>query len=210
MPENIKDRIAGLENIIHGVYHNQELLEYIRKNLHRETFNLSNNKGLLWIWINTMAIQIIDFYKLINKHEKFSFIKIINVAKNLKLEADYEQVEKHTQSIISFYEEQEYEAVRSKYLAHQDLNVPEMKTDLENMNKFSEKAIELFELFSTEFKYTITNFDEEVESSFREIFETIDEYEKVKALFLARLIQKEKFVEIAEVQNIIGERHNGS
>ncbi|WP_298248347.1 hypothetical protein [uncultured Christiangramia sp.] len=203
MPEDFKERLEGLENIIHGVYHNVEILIFMAFGLHRSTHSLHSNKSLIWIWSNTMAIQIIDFYKLINAREKFSFIKIINIAKNLKIKADYDKLEKGIDEITKIYTDQNYEAVRSKYLAHQDLNVPEIRTDLKGINQFSKKAIEIFHIFSEEFEYDTTEFDKEIESSFKEIFETIEKLENLNLFIFKKISGNEKLVEISELQKII-------
>ena len=203
MPEDFKERLEGLENIIHGVYHNVEILICLAIGLHKSKYGLHSNKGLLWIWSNTMAIQIIDFYKLINAREKFSFRKIVNVANNLKIKADYEKLEKEIDEIIKIYTEQNYEAVRSKYLAHQDLNVPEIRTDLNGINQFSKKSIEIFQLFSEEFEFETKNFDKVIESSFEEIFETIEKLEELNLLIFKKLFENEETVEISELQKII-------
>jgi hypothetical protein len=205
MKPELEERLTGLENIIHGIYHNLEMMNYINYNLHNEPFNLGNNLGLYWIWTSLMASQILEFYKLTNKKEKFSFIKIINIAKEHRSKADFDLLETKTKELVEVYDKSDYENVRSKYLAHQDLNVPEIGTDLKGISDFSKKAIGLFKSFSSEFKREQTEFNIEITNSFNEIFKTIVEYEKVKALLTARLIQGKKEVEISEIQDILDE-----
>jgi hypothetical protein len=126
----LNDRLQGLESILHRMHYNQQLIEFLSFNLHTRTFNLSNNAGLMWIWTSLMSNQLIDFYKIIWKDEKFSFDKILNVSKNLKTKINYALLEKNTQHLKNDYDSTNFEAVRSKYLAHQDLQPPEMRTDL--------------------------------------------------------------------------------
>jgi hypothetical protein len=205
MKPELEERLAGIENIIHGIYHNLEMMKYINYNLHKQPFNLGNNLGLSWIWTSLMASQILEFYKLTNKKEKFSFIKTINIAKEQKCKADFDLLEAGAKEMVEVYAKSDYETVRSKYLAHQDLNVPEIGTDLKGISDFSKKAINLFTSFSVEFKREQTEFNTEIANSFSEIFKTIDEYEKVKALLIARLIQGKEVINISEIQDIVYE-----
>jgi len=105
-----------------------------------------------------MGDQIIDFYKLIGKNEKFSFTKIINISRGLKLDINYEIVEDKTTELKYEYDKTNFETVRSKYLAHQDLKVPEIKTDLTSIESFTKKAIKLYHLFFEEFNKEKTKF----------------------------------------------------
>ncbi|MFD1316447.1 hypothetical protein [Namhaeicola litoreus] len=209
MKPELEERLVGLENIIHGIHHNLELMSFINYNLHREPFNLGNNLGLFWIWTSLMASQILEFYKLTNKKEKFSFTKTINIAKENKCKADFVNLETKTKELVEIYDKSDYEAVRSKYLAHQDLNVPEIGTELKGIADFSKKSVELFTLFCNEFKREQTEFNPEITESFSQIFKTIDEYEKVKALLIARLIQGNETIAISEIQDIVNENNSG-
>jgi len=138
MKTEIDNRLFGLESIIHGMHHNSEMMEYMSYKLHKESFNLFNNLGLYWIWGTLMANQIIDFYKVIGKNENFSFIKIINVSNDLKCEINYELIDRKITELKNEYDKTDFETVRSKYLAHKDIKVPEIKTDLTSIRFFNE------------------------------------------------------------------------
>jgi len=206
MEEEIENRLLGLESIIHGMYHNLELMKYMSYNLHKDRFNLFNNLGLYWIWGLIMADQIIDFYKIIHKNEKFSFTKIINISKSFKCDINYELVEDKKTELKDEYDKTDFETVRSKYIAHQDLNMPEIKTDLTSISLFTEKAIELYHLFFEEFKKEKTNFSNDVINSFKEIFDEIDEYDKVKAFLMAAEIEGKDSIEISKLAEFIKEK----
>lgn len=45
----LSQRLEGLDSIIHGLYQNHQLMEFLSFNLHKETYNLFNNHGLYWI-----------------------------------------------------------------------------------------------------------------------------------------------------------------
>jgi hypothetical protein len=162
MKKEIRYRLNGLEFIIHNLHHNAALMKYMSFNLHKEPFNLFNNIGLYWIWGQTISDQILDFYKVMRKDEKFSFPKIINVAKELKSEVNYNLLEKETNALKTQYDKTDFEKVRSKYIAHQDLRVPQIKTDLLTTLSLTEKTIEVFLLFSKEFKGRKVNLSDNV------------------------------------------------
>jgi len=122
-------------------------MQYLSFGLHKEPFNLYNNAGLYWMWGQTMGNQIMTFYKVMIKDEKFSFTKIINVAKELKCNVDFELLEKKTKALKDEYDKTNFETVRSKYIAHQDLGISETRTDLHTIDALTEKTIELFFLF---------------------------------------------------------------
>lgn len=206
MNEEIKNRFEGLESIIHGLHHNNGLMQFMSFGLHKEPFNLQSNLGLYWIWGNIMGIQILDFYKTIGKHEKFSFVKLINVAKENKIKVDYELIEKMTNQLIVSYEETEFETVRSKYLAHQDLKVPEIKTNLLSIDKFTKEIDNLFSTYSKEFKYDRNEISKNVVESFGEIFNTIDEYDRLKGYLIAAQIKGEETVNISNLKDIVNEK----
>ena len=205
MKKEIRYRLNGLEGIIHKLHHNLELMEYISYNLHNTQFNLFNNSGLYWIWGQTMGNQIIDFYKVVIKDEKFSFAKIINIARDLKCNVDYELLEKKTKALKDEYDKTNFETVRSKHLAHQDLRVPVLRGDLRIIRLLTEKTIDLFLIFSKEFKGRKVKFSKSVASSFREIFDMVDEYGSVGALLIAEQIKGNDTVKISKIRKIVKE-----
>ena len=205
MKKEIRYRLSELEGIIHRLHHNLELMEYISYNLHKKSFNLFNNSGLYWIWGQAMGNQIIDFYKAVVKDEKFSFVKIINVARDLKCDVDYELLEKKTKSLKDEYDKTNLEIIRSKYLAHQDLRVPELRTDLRTINSLTEKIIDLFLIFSKEFKGRKFKFSKNIVNSIRKIFDTIDEYKWVQEFLMFEKIKGHDTVKISRIAKSIKE-----
>jgi len=206
MEKEIEDRLTGLESIIYGLHHNLELLEYISYGLHREPFNLSNNFGLVWIWRSIMANQIVDFYKVITKDEKFSFTKIINISRDLKCEIDYKLVENGTKKLMEEYDKTDFETVRSKYIAHQDLNSTAIKTDLPTIGSFTKNIIEFSYVFFKEFKKEKIELSSDTMDSFKKIFETIDEYEKAKAFLVGSQIKGHDKIEISKLIEFINDK----
>jgi hypothetical protein len=205
MKKEIRYRLNGLEAMIHSLHHNAKLMQYMSFGLHKEPFNLFNNIGLHWIWGQTMGNQIMTFYKVMVKDEKFSFTKIINVAKELKCDVNFELLEKKTKALKAEYDKTNFETVRSKYIAHQDLGVPETRTDLLTIISFTEKTIELFLLFSKEFKGRKVKLSNHIVDSLDKVFETIDEYEWVKAFFIAELIKGSDTVKLSRIKAVVKE-----
>jgi hypothetical protein len=208
MKKEIRYRLNGLEAMIHSLHHNAELMQYMSFGLHKEPFNLHNNIGLYWIWVQTIGIQITTFYKVMVKEEKFSFTKIINVAKELKCDVNFDLLEKKTKTLKAEYDKTNFETVRSKYIAHQDLRVPETRTDLITITSITEKTIELFLLFSKEFKGRKVKLSNHIVDSLDKIFETIDEYEWVKAFFIAELIKGNNTVELTRIKAVVKQYQN--
>lgn len=205
MKNEIRYRLNGLESIVHHLHHNAELLKYLSVNLHRKTFNLFNNPGLYWVWGQTMGNQILNLYKVVVKDEKFSFIKILNIAKELKCKVNYVLLEKKISLLKDKYDKTNFETVRSKYVAHQDLRVPEMETNLFSIISLTDQTIELFLLFSKEFKgrkVKLTNF---IVESVDKIFNTVDEYERVQGFLIAEQIKGNRTVKISRIATVINE-----
>lgn len=202
----IEERLHGLEHIVHSIHHNIDLLEYMNYNLHRERFNLFDNLGLKHIWGSLMGEVLLDFYKVSNRREKHSFQKILNFSEELKFKIEFKKIQEKIDHLTEFYEKTDFETVRSKYLAHQDLSVPEILIEFPSFKKFREIVIKLFDLITGQFGRKNEEFHNDVKNSFSEIFSTIDEYDEISSFLLANAIKKEKTVEISEIQAIIEKR----
>lgn len=205
MKKEIRYRLNGLESMIHSLHHNAKLLQYMSLGLHKEPFNLFNNLGLYWIWGQTMGNQVMTFYKVMVKDEKFSFMKIINVARGLKCDVDFGLLKRETNALKAEYDKTNFETVRSKYIAHQDLEVPEARTDLLEIVSLTEKITELFLLFSKEFKGRKVKLSNHIVDSLDKVFETIDEYEWLKAFLRAEMIKGKDSVELSRVRAVAKE-----
>jgi hypothetical protein len=210
IPQIIEERLFGLEHIIHSIHHNVELLEFMSLNLHKERFNLFNNLGLHYIWGSLMGEVILDFYKLSNKNEKHSFQKTLNVSRDQKCDVNFDLIQSEIDKLVEQYKKLDFETVRSKYLAHQDLKVPVIKTELKSITEFKEKAFHIFQILTQEFKRVNVEFNSSVKDSFSEIFEAIDEYDEISGLLLANAIEGEEMVKISEIQEIIKKRERNA
>ena len=171
--------------------------------LHQEPFNLLNNLGLYWIWGQILGYQIVDIYKVMMKDEKFSFQKILNVAKENNVEVNYKLLESQTRKFIEEYDKTDIERIRDKYIAHQDIQVPRIEIDLHTICDISQKITALFHLFASEFLFKYSTPSSTIVHSFKEIFYTIDEYELVKAILITEQIRGNNRITISKLSQEI-------
>jgi hypothetical protein len=150
-----------------------------------------------------MGTQILDLYKVIGKNEKFSFIKIINLARNKKVEVDFDELEKRTDKLIKNYNKTNLESVRSKYLAHQDLNKPNLRANLRIISSLTQEVKGLCSYFCKEFDCGQPEYSNVLLDSFKEIFKTVEEYEKVKALLIAEDLDGVSSIKLSRIQELI-------
>jgi hypothetical protein len=195
----MEERLIGLEKLIHYLDCNIKMLEYISFDLHNETFSLNNNIGLLWVWKSLLESQILEFYKLNIPTEKYSFQKIHNLLSESKAKIDYKQLLKLIKNLKQDFDKNQFDIIRSKYLAHLDIGAPEAKTDLVVVREFTYKAINIFLFIFSEIKRQATEFSNDVLNSFKEIFKRIDEYEKVSAYLMVAELNGEKTIEIEKL-----------
>ena len=139
------------------------------------------------------------------KDEKYSFVKIINIAKDNKCDVDFNLLEKETTALKVEYDKTNFETLRSKYIAHQDLKIPEAKADLLTIISLTEKIIDLFLLFSKEFKGRKVKFSNHIVDSLDKVFETIDEYEWLKAFFIAEFLKGNDTVKLSKIKTVMKE-----
>lgn len=199
----MEERLIGLEKIFHTLDCNIKMLEYISFDLHKETFNLNNNIGLVWVWKSILESQILELYKLNIPDEKFSFRKIYNLLKESKAKINYELFDYLIKKLKLDFDKNQFDLIRSKYVAHQDLGVPELKTDLIAVKEFTDNATNLFLFIFSEIKRKHSEFSNDVLNSFKEIFKRIDEYNKVSAYLMVAEMKGEKTIEIGKLGEII-------
>jgi hypothetical protein len=131
--------------------------------------------------------------------EKHSFTKIINVAKAYKCDINFPLLERETKALKDIYDKTNLEILRSKYIAHQDFRMPKAGSDLTTIELLTNKTIELFLLFSNEFKGRKVKFSNNTINSLRNLFNTIDEYGFINTGLLAEKIKGNNIVEISRI-----------
>lgn len=197
------DRLDGLGSILHEMRYNQDLMEFISFNLHNKTFNLFNNVGLQVVWHSLMSKQIMDFYKIVGKNEKFSFPKIFNLSRSQKHKINYIELEKDFDIFKLEYDSSQFETIRDKYLAHKDLVAPEIKSDLFTTKSMLAKANKLFAKLSNAYKRSNVKYSQTPKKDFKKIFDSIEDFEKLKAFLMVAEIKKRKTVKISELADAL-------
>lgn len=205
MTDNLNSHLEGLESIIHNIYQNKKIAEYLLYNIHNDEFNLNNNLGLYWILKSIIESSILDFYKLLTVQEKYSFQKIINLSKSENIQANYSILEKKNEELNQMYNSLDYDYIRSKWIAHQDLSLENKSLEYKTFFCFSNNIINFFKLLSEELGYLETRFNTQVFYSFKQIFETINKYDNLKALFLFKKLHGNNTIDLDEVKKIISE-----
>ena len=175
-----------------SINNNYDLHQFLWSNLHDNYFNISSNKGLYWIWGNTISTLLIDFYKLMKEGEKFSFKKLINICNQNNESINYSVYGKKLHLLLHEYNEYNFEYIRSKLLAHQDLNVTEQRAEIFKINYFVKEVNDFFKMICSELKYTPYKIESEISKSLQEIFDRLDEFDKVSAYLIAKQLKGEK------------------
>lgn len=206
MSTELEERINRIESIVFELTANNEITNYLSFNPHDQCFGVRNNLGLAWIWKQFIGLQVIGLYKLFKEGEKHSFSKLLNILKANRV-GNVDQVLFDAQAALkSDYDAGPYEAIRSKYLAHQDLNAPEMRLHLMEMNKLISGLLQWFNDLKTSLGLKPVADATEITSSFAEVFSCIDEYDEVKGFLLANLLQGIETVPVTAIQDIIKAR----
>ena len=199
------ERIEGVNSIIISIKINSELHNFLWIELHRNPFNIYNNNGLYWIWSSTMSTLLIDFYKLMKTNEKFSFKKLINICIENKEPINCSELNKRLDSLNLKYDENNFELIRSKILAHQDINVTEQRTDLLKLKEFIDEIIEFYDFFCFELKYISQNSKLNVLEDLKLIFDRLDECDKISSYLITKQLQGKKSLDFELMEKEIGE-----
>lgn len=202
MTKEIEIRLQGQEFIFQSLYYNSELSQHLIFLINREFPEFRENFALRLLIKNSIESQILEFYKLLKTEEKFSFQKILNIAKNSKLKINYSILENKIKELNNHYVKSEFETIRSKYIAHQDLNTLSLNTDQISLSKFNLELENLFSLFCKIFNKEISS-KTDICKSVDKIFNKIRSLEEINALCFATELKKGKSVKLSELDKII-------
>lgn len=208
MHKDVTFRLRGIRYLIHSIHHNITTLEYLSYNLHKETFNTINNSGLYMIWSIILEHQVIYFYKLLNRKEKFSFNKLLNIAENKGVKLDYEKFRFLLAEVEDLYEEYNFEILRSKFIAHLDIDAEEFKAELPQFSSLTELLIKLLDDIQVDLGLEKEVFDTKPIDDITRIFEEIDEYERVKAYITACQIKGQDSINIRDMAEKVNPRQS--
>lgn len=189
------ERIEGISYIINSINNNFDLHNYLWIDLHDNSFNINTNNGLFWIWNNTLSSLLIDFYKLMKENEKFSFKKLINICSQNRESINYSEINTKLDSLSKKYDYNNFELIRSKILAHQDLNVPEQKSKILKINNFIEEINEFFIFLCSELNYQPTTTNSDISKHLQKIFDRLDECDKISSYLIAKQLKGDKILD---------------
>lgn len=190
----IEDRLDNIEQIIHNLYNKNDLLHFFTYFGWKEFPQYQNNLALEFIKHNLIESLIIDFSKLLNKNEAFSFAKLINISLELKLKIDYSIINCRIEEIIKEYKSKEFAIIRDKHIAHLDLNAPKIQAKHSAISNLCHLIVDLFRLICIEFAKQPKPFAD-MNKSINEIFIEIRRLEEIKNLCIGTL-----YVPVEEVK----------
>lgn len=203
MDDNVRVRLKTLNGIINELFINDNLIEYLNFLLHTKHSSFNDNKGLLWIQRNIMAIQIINLYKIFKESEKHSFKKIINIAKKDKEVANFEDLEDAINKAVNVYETSDFEKVRSKYLAHQDLFDETLMTYSKTYRNLLNQIKTIFPLLCNSFGYLQYDNKETFIEDLSEILDKAESFIKIKSYIIGMQCGSDKTIETSKLQKYI-------
>jgi len=183
-------RIDGINGILQTININTSLLKFLSFQVDRQNISVINNSSLHWISGLLLGNNILEFHKIFDKNEKHTFKRLINIAKNSKIQFDYKTLEKEIDALQLEYDESNLKTIRDKYIAHQDLTEDEVKSDFITSFKFTQSSTELFKKICIELNYEYMENNEEILNSFKDIFTITEQINGIQ--FLIDLAQKNK------------------
>ncbi|QRM89756.1 hypothetical protein FG167_11135 [Lacinutrix sp. WUR7] len=183
-------RIDGINGILQTININTSLLNFLSFQVDRQNISVINNSGLHWISGLLLGNNILEFHKIFDKNEKHTFKRLINIAKNSKIQFDYKTLEKEIDALQIEYDKSNLKTIRDKYIAHQDLTEDEVKSDFITSFKFTQSSTKLFKKICTELNYEYKEDNDEVLNSFKDIFTITEQINGIQ--FLVDLAQKNK------------------
>jgi len=156
----------------------------------RQNISLINNSGLHWIYGLLLGNNILEFHKIFDKNEKHTLKKLINIAKNNKIQFDYKTLEREIDDLQIEYDKSNLKTIRDKYIAHQDFTEDEVKSDFITSFKFTQSSTKLFKKICIELNYEYKEDNDEILNSFKSIFTITEQINGIQ--FLVDLAQKNK------------------
>ena len=202
MDSELRKRINGIEGIVVSLVTNWEISKFLNFDLHPKAVNIQNNEGLFWIWHQLLGLVVIDLYKLYKDTEKHSIAKLLNIA-NHKNHRIKQSLIKRADALKTSYSARQYEGIRSKFLAHQDLNVSRMGVDLTELDKLVLETRQWLVDLKKNQKLGCMHNNEEIHSSLVELFKSVDDWDDVQGFLLGKFLLRKKTVRISDIQKLI-------
>lgn len=207
MNEDINKRLSGLELIINSLKESSDLCSYLIYVFHKEFNVFENNYAISFIIRTLIEQQIMGYYKLMKSSEKHSFQKLINIANTSIGKPKITSLQNELSKLDITYSNSSFEKIRSKFLAHLDINLTSEKSDLISIITFSSNCIDYYNLLCKEFGYKKSR-RKNIINSFDEILNNLRQLESVKAHCYVNFIKKKRTVKINELTKIFKQSYS--
>lgn len=191
-------RLKITRDIIWQVNTYQDLLEFLSYDLHDSSSTIQQNEGLFFIWHSLMAMQILTLSKLIKDDGAFSLKKLINMSGAKVKNFDKPGLLEEFDYIHDEYVKNKLNVVRDQFIAHLDISSEEIKTDIHMLCVAKNQVTSLYDRISLALGAEEYDHDDRCVDGIKEVFDELDEYEKVKAVIIAAEVKGRKQIDVSE------------
>lgn len=194
----LNERLKITKDIVWQVNTYQDMIEFLSYDLHKSPSPIDQNEGLFFIWHSLMALQILTLSKLIKDDGAFSLKKLINLGGARVKGFDKSALLEEFGHIHGEYVNNQLDSVRDQFIAHLDLSAEEIKTDIHMLCILKNMVTGLYDRISLASGGEKYSHDDRCVKGIREVFDELDEYDKMKALLIAAQIQGRESVNVSE------------
>jgi hypothetical protein len=188
----LTERIEITRNLIWEANTYQDLIEFLSYDLHDTPSPIDSNEGLYFIWRSIMSLQILTLSKLIKDDGAFSIKKLINIGGAKIKGFDKAGLLEDFSYLLSEYNRHKLGTVRDQFLAHLDISSDEIKTDIHMLCVTKNLTTSLFNRIAAGSGQGEYLHDDKCVTAIKEVFDELDEYDKVKAVIMAAKVQKKE------------------
>jgi len=168
---DIQKRFGELEKIIQQIRISISVIEFLVLDTRKD--GSFRTIGLGWITDCLVENLILNLYKVIHKDQKCSFIKIINIALNNKIQIDSHLLLKKIEVLSQYYESKSFQIVRDKYIAHLDHEAQQVRIDVIEIYKFTQEVEKFFSVLCKQFGRKVPRSSNRVLKSIKETVQAI-------------------------------------
>jgi hypothetical protein len=192
------ERIEVTRGLIWEANTYQDLIEFLSYNLHGSPSPIEQNDGLYFIWRSIMSLQILTLSKLIKDDGAFSIKKLINIGSAKIKGFDKAGFLEDFEYLLGEYKKHKLGTIRDQFLAHLDITAEEIKTDIHMLCVTKNLSTSLFNRISLAVGQDAYVHDDKCVTSLKDVFDELDEYDKVKAVIMGAQIQQKKNIDVAD------------
>lgn len=194
----LDERMKVTRGLIWQINTYQDILEYLSYGLNDSPNPIGQNEGLFFLWNSLIGLQILALSIIIKDDGAFSLKKLINIGGARIKGFDKSGLMKEFDYIHSEYQRHKLDCVRDQFIAHLDMSVEEIKTDIRMLCFARNQVTSLYGRISLAAGGDEYEHDDICVKEIRSIFDEIDEYEKVKAIIVSAQIKGLKQVHVSD------------